>query len=139
MISLIYISSSVKSLTDTELLEILQTSRKNNKSKDITGMLLYKGGNFMQVLEGPDETVDSLFEKVKMDPRHKDVILLSREQTRLRHFAKWEMGFLNLDNSAIKNEIGYSKFLQDEFTASLYRDNPLRAYDMLLSFRDNMH
>jgi hypothetical protein len=138
MLSLIYVSSSVKLLNDAELLDILKASHKNNKSGDVTGMLLYKGGNFMQVLEGPDEVVESLFEKVKMDPRHKDVTVLSREQTSLRHFAKWEMAFQNLDNPAIKNEPGYSRFLQDEFTASIYRDNPLRAYEMLMSFRDSM-
>lgn len=138
MLSLIYVSSSVKLLNDSELLDILKASRDNNKTKDVTGMLLYKSGNFMQVLEGPDEAVESLYEMIASDPRHKDVTVLSREQIRLRRFTKWEMAFTNLEDPAIKNEPGYSKFLQDEFTASLYRDNPLLAYEMLITFRDNM-
>jgi len=138
MLSLIYVSTSVKLLSDEELLGILKVSRENNSSKDITGLLLYKGGNFMQVLEGPDEVVTSLYEKIKLDARHKDVAIISKEQISARQFSSWEMAFQNLDNPAVKNEPGYSQFLQDEFTAQVYRENPLRAYIMLLTFRDNM-
>jgi len=138
MLSLIYVSSSIKLLNDTELLDILKISRENNGSKDITGLLLYKSGNFMQALEGPDEVVNALYEKIKADPRHKDVSVISREQITARQFSKWEMAFTNLDNPEIKNESGYSQFLQNEFTADIYRENPLRAYIMLLTFRDNM-
>jgi len=138
MLSLIYVSTSVKLLNDEELLDILKISRENNSSKDVTGLLLYKGGNFMQVLEGPDEAVEALYEKIKVDPRHKDVNVLSREQISARQFPAWEMAFQNLDNPEVKNEPGYSQFLQDEFIADVYRENPLRAYIMLLTFRDNM-
>jgi len=138
MLSLIYVSTSVKLLNDEELLDILKISRENNSSKDVTGLLLYKGGNFMQVLEGPEEVVEALYEKIKADPRHKDVNVLSREQISNRQFPAWEMAFQNLDNPEIKNESGYSQFLHDEFNADVYRENPLRAYIMLLTFRDNM-
>ena len=138
MLSLIYVSTSVKLLKDDELLDILKVSRENNISSEVTGLLLYKGGNFMQVLEGPDEMVTALYEKIKTDPRHKDVSVISREQIQARQFHAWEMAFQNLDNPAVKNAPGYSQFLQDEFTAEIYRKNPLRAYIMLLTFRDNM-
>ena len=138
MLSLLYVSTSVKLLSDEELLDILKVSRENNKSLDVTGLLLYKGGNFMQVLEGPDEAVNSLYEKIKTDSRHKDVSIISQEQISARQFPDWEMAFQNLDNPHIQNEPGYSQFLQDEFTADVYRENPLHAYIMLLTFRDNM-
>jgi hypothetical protein len=138
MLSLIYVSTSVKLLNDEELLGILKTSRENNLSKEVTGLLLYKGGNFMQVLEGPDEVVEALYEMIKADPRHKDVFVLSREQISNRQFPAWEMAFQNLDNPEIKNQPGYSQFLHAEFNADVYRENPLRAYIMLLTFRDNM-
>ena len=138
MLSLIYVSTSLKMLSDEELLDILKVSRENNSTKDVTGLLLYKGGNFMQVLEGPDEAVEALYKKIELDPRHKDLIVLSREQISSRQFPAWQMAFQNLDNPAIKNEAGFSQFLQDEFVADVYRENPLRAYIMLLTFRDNM-
>ncbi len=138
MISLIYVSTSVSLLNDNELLDILKVSRENNISRDITGLLLYKGGNFMQVLEGDEDVVTALYEKIKTDSRHKGTFTISREQIQARQFPAWEMAFQNLDTPAIKNEPGYSQFLQDEFTAEIYRNNPLRAYIMLLTFRDNM-
>ncbi len=138
MLSLIYVSTSVQLLSDDELLGILKVSRENNLSRDVTGLLLYKGGNFMQVLEGDENVVLDLYEKIKTDPRHADVSIISKEQIQARQFHAWEMAFQNLDNPAIKNEPGYSQFLQDEFTDELYRKNPLRAYIMLLTFRDNM-
>jgi len=48
------------------------------------------------------------------------------------------MAFQNLDDPHIKDEPGYSQFLQDEFVAEVYRKNPLQAYTMLLTFRDDM-
>ena len=64
--------------------------------------------------------------------------VLSREQISTRQFPAWEMAFQNLDKPEIKNEPGYSQVLQDEFIADVYRENPLQAYIMLLTFRDNM-
>jgi len=84
MLSLIYVSTAVKPLSDEELLDILKLSRENNATKEITGLLLYKGGNFMQVLEGPDEAVEALYKKIEADPHHKDLNVLSREQISAR-------------------------------------------------------
>lgn len=138
MLSLIYVSSSVTLMNSDELLEILRVSRENNEVKDITGMLLYKGGNFMQVLEGPDDAVETLFARIATDRRHKDVQVISREQIQKRQFPSWEMAFQNLDSPEIKTEPGFSQFLHDDFTAEIYKKNPLRAYIMLLTFRDNL-
>ena len=138
MLSLIYVSTSKKLLSNEELLEILKVSRDNNGSEEVTGLLLYKGGNFMQVLEGNEAVVTALYEKIKKDARHKDVAVISKEEIQVRQFPAWQMAFQNLDDPAIKNEPGYSQFLQDEFTAEIYRENPLRAYILLLTFRDNM-
>lgn len=138
MISLIYVSTSRKLLNEQELLDILRVSRENNEETEITGMLLYKGGNFMQVLEGPEEKVLALYETIRKDSRHKDAHIISKESIQTRQFPKWEMAFQNLDNPAIRNEPGFSQFLQEEFTADVYAENPLRAYIMLLTFRDSM-
>jgi len=138
MLSLIYVSSAIRQFDDQELLDILKVSRENNSSQDVTGLLLYKSGNFMQVLEGSDEIVLALYEKIRKDARHKDVSIISREQIQTRQFPAWEMAFTNLDSPAIKEEPGYSQFLHDEFTADVYRKSPSRAYIMLLAFRKNI-
>lgn len=138
MFSLIYVSSAVREMSNDDLLDILRVSRLKNGRDNINGLLLYKGGNFMQVLEGSEAAVTALYETIKMDVRHKDVTLVSTEKIQTRQFSTWEMGFQNLDQPSIKHEAGLSRFLEDEFTAQKYRSDPSLAYIMLLSFRDNM-
>lgn len=136
--SLCYVSSATRLMSNQELLEILRSSRQNNRATSVTGMLLYKGGNFMQVIEGPRESIQSLMEIINKDIRHKDIFMLWEEEIETRQFATWEMAFANLDSDEIKNEPHYSQFLQDELTAAKYRHEPRLAYTMLLSFRDSL-
>jgi hypothetical protein len=73
MFYLLYVSSAVKLMNNDELLKLHQVSQKNNKKSEITGMLLYQEGNFMQIIEGNKERVLELFSKVTMDKHHKDI------------------------------------------------------------------
>ena len=70
MVFLVYVSSAVKLFSDEELVQLLEASRENNSKIGVTGMLLYKEGNFMQLIEGPEESVRSLHAKISIDPRH---------------------------------------------------------------------
>ena len=57
----------------TELAKIFSVARANNKASDITGALMMHEAWFAQVLEGPEDKVRALFEKIKTDKRH-DVV-----------------------------------------------------------------
>jgi hypothetical protein len=138
LISLIYASNATRLLTKDELLEILRVSHDNNARLGITGMLLYKGGNFMQVLEGPEEAVNEIYERIVRDMRHAGIVKLSSRPIEERQFEKWEMAFVDMDADEIKHEPAYSKFLQDDLTAEKYRQTPDLASIMLLTFRDGM-
>jgi hypothetical protein len=52
MIYLVYVSSAVKPFLSSELVDLLSKSHVYNTEVGITGMLLYKDGNFMQTIEG---------------------------------------------------------------------------------------
>jgi hypothetical protein len=52
MKNIVYVSAAVKLLDDDQLFDILSSSRKNNAERDVTGVLLYSEGVFIQVLEG---------------------------------------------------------------------------------------
>ena len=138
MISLIYVSTATHLLSNEELLEILHVSRRNNQTGPITGLLLYKDGNFMQVLEGPEEAVREIFGKILKDTRHTDITVLSTDPIKERQFSDWKMAFLNLDEETAKHENAYSQFLSDDFTIDKYRETPELAYIMLLSFKKNL-
>lgn len=76
-----------------ELQNILAASRKNNTAHDITGALLYNGGNFAQVLEGPLAAIERTFEKIQCDPRHTEVNVLHNGPAESRNFPEWSMAF----------------------------------------------
>lgn len=69
---LVYISQSVRKMSPTDLSAIQETAKKNNAPLDVTGSLFYNGGWFLQVLEGPPSTLDDLYHKIELDPRHKN-------------------------------------------------------------------
>lgn len=138
MLSIIYASSAVRLLTRTELVDLLESSRKANIVTGITGMLLYRGGNFIQVIEGENEAVLQLYKNIKADPRHRDVTLLSQDPITTRQFPGWSMGFRNIDQLSKQELEGYSDFLDNDFSPAYFKDKPTRAYILLLTFKEHM-
>ena len=74
--------------------EILAVSRENNRRVGVTGALMFNAGCFAQVLEGPAEAVEAVFERIQQDERHGDVSLLSLGPVADRAFSTWSMGFV---------------------------------------------
>src|SRR6188768_1081573 len=93
MKNIVYVSTAVKLLDDDQLLSILASSRKNNNERNVTGVLLYSEGTFIQALEGDNNDVDFIFSKIEKDLRHKNMITLINEQISHRGFSDWLMGF----------------------------------------------
>ena len=131
--SLVYISDATKGLTEQDLQEILTASRKNNPANNITGMLLYKDGEFMQVLEGPEENVIALYDLISDDPRHKDCTILSRKETPQRLFQDWTMGFKNIQNGDLLSQEGVSSFFDINYDKDDFLQSAT-AYNLLIRF-----
>jgi lipopolysaccharide biosynthesis regulator YciM len=138
MLSLVYVSSARQLFSENDLEVLLQLSRDNNTHLGLTGMLLYKDGNFMQVLEGPNEALISLYAKIHRDPRHYGVLELMRQQIEEREFALWSMGFTNLKDVNLQQMPGYSPFLSEPLNAAGFRADPTRAQKLLGMFRRKM-
>ncbi|MFD0793009.1 BLUF domain-containing protein [Mucilaginibacter litoreus] len=90
---IVYISAATKFFADSELKDLLLQSRKSNKLKEITGLLLYSQGVFMQVIEGKQENVMQLFEIIEKDARHNCIIKMLEGETDERVFPDWAMAF----------------------------------------------
>ncbi len=69
-------------------------SQHNNNKVSVTGALLFNGGSFAQVLEGPRKAVETTFERIQRDPRHSDVSVLQCEPVEARGFSNWSMAFI---------------------------------------------
>lgn len=78
---------------------IFSQARSDNQKRHITGALLLSDERFVQVLEGDESAVRSLYAAIERDPRHTDVELLSAERVPERLFARWSMGEVKLDDS----------------------------------------
>ena len=77
---------------EIEILDnILNTSRTNNTKWDITGNLIFHSDLFLQLLEGPPDAIDSLYQNILLDNRHTDIFKLRDEITQRRLFASWTM------------------------------------------------
>ena len=70
---------------------ILVTSIDNNKKGHITGALICRSDLYLQYLEGPAETIDETFDKIKQDDRHVEVKILKEGVHAQRLFPKWAM------------------------------------------------
>ena len=131
MFHLVYVSSAVQPFTTAGLLTLLATSRENNRRDDITGLLLYKEGNFMQVLEGDEDAVLRLYARIQRDPRHRDVTTLLQGAISARQFPDWSMAFRHLDSSEIRSLPGYNDFLNVPLTSEAFAGNPAMVGTLL--------
>jgi len=107
MKQLAYISTAVKLMTDEQLLEILKVARKRNAEHNVTGVLLYSEGTFIQALEGEGEAVDTIFMHIEHDHRHRAIIKLVDKPLHDRNFPDWSMGFAALDQDSAKEAAGF--------------------------------
>jgi hypothetical protein len=138
MFFLVYVSSAIRLLSGEDLRALLATCRKNNSELGVTGMLLYKDGNFMQALEGDEEAVRGLYARIEADPRHGGEIVLQQGSAERRQFPDWSMGFRDLDSPEVRSTPGYSEFLNAPLTGQEFSGNPSRAQKLLLTFKRTM-
>jgi predicted sulfurtransferase len=96
LLSITYVSSTKELLSVQELVELLEAIRPKNDELELTGMLLYSGGNVIQTIEGPEESVDKVFASIQADSRHTGIKVLQRQQVETRAFPQWSMAFRNL-------------------------------------------
>jgi hypothetical protein len=125
-------------MTDDDLTAILDSCRRFNKTSEVTGMLLYKGGKFLQVLEGDETVVEALYQKIVRDSRHRAAEVLLVGQRPVRQFPDWSMGFANLSGFTEQDLPGFTSFLSDGFNVDELRRQPHQTNRLLLRFRDPM-
>ena len=89
---LAYTSTSLHDFKKEDLTLLLNKSRSANMEASLTGVLLYKSDQFLQVLEGDKSKVTELFNKIKNDTRHYDVNIIFENSILVKTFPDWSMG-----------------------------------------------
>jgi len=98
--ALIYVSKASQPMSAEDLRELSDQASSTNAKLDLTGLLLYSGKYFMQILEGDYEVLNTLFAKIANDPRHHSVDVLMGTPSTVRLFPQWSMGVIDVRNSA---------------------------------------
>ncbi|HEY0792096.1 MAG TPA: BLUF domain-containing protein [Chthoniobacterales bacterium] len=139
MFFLVYVSSAVNLFSKGELLKLLDISRCNNAKLGVTGMLLYKNGNFMQLIEGPEQAVRTLHAKIAIDSRHRGLITLLQGHQENREFEHWSMGFQSLDSEEVGPHPGYSDILDVTLTKEDFPAHSSKCLKLFWALRENLH
>jgi hypothetical protein len=106
---LVYVSVRKPNCTEEEIENILAACKRNNAGLDITGVLLYSGTHFLQYLEGDYKEISGLYEKIKKDDRHKNVVLITTGPIKERTFPTWEMGSKKINEGKVEFQTDIDK------------------------------
>lgn len=135
-VRLIYASRATNTMSDDDLLAILDVSRRNNEKANVTGMLVFAEGDFLQVLEGDPKTIAALYERIEDDERHQNCRIFDRSEVSERIFSEWNMGFRQLSKQELTNTPGFVDFFHPEMTPKALQSPTSSAQFLLLGFRD---
>ncbi len=138
---IIYYSFSRSDVSSIELEGILRKARDWNQAHEITGLLIYrfnktfKRGNFLQIIEGPKNSIFSAWERISADRRHHTITVLEDGNFEERNFSAWSMGLKNLDTEALRDVPGFININNDQFWSNPNHLKPT-ALELLRNFYD---
>ncbi|MEQ8773400.1 MAG: BLUF domain-containing protein [Erythrobacter sp.] len=70
---------------------ILSAARRNNRANGITGALICRQDMYIQLVEGPDEAIDALYQRILADDRHTELKLAMSAEVEERMVPEWDM------------------------------------------------
>lgn len=109
-----YASRARRPFDEAELEDLLKTARRNNSQLGLTGLLVFGGDTFLQVVEGPDDAVDGMFHRICADQRH-ELIIQSSRRVDACSFPEWQMGFRRLDDAQMRALPGWTEVFSSDF------------------------
>ena len=109
---LVYNSRATYDLAESELGMLLVKAREKNDALNITGVLSYREGSFVQALEGPRIALEQLYQTILEDSRHTDIHTLFQGTVGKREFGSWPMGVYLADGHDAEDLVGFQHFLR---------------------------
>jgi Sensors of blue-light using FAD len=98
--------ASIRHESSNDLIEdlnsILSTARNFNRKNEIYGVLYYANNHFFQCIEGENHIVKELFQRIKTDTRHQNIIEF--EITSIDTISFKNLGFKMFTPTALKDE-----------------------------------
>ena len=131
---LVYLSDAKFGLEKSDIEKILTSSRRNNLNDEVTGLLIYSDGVFIQILEGVGETVERVFQRILDDSRHENVEILLDATVESRAFANWEMAFIESTPEELGQRAGVDGALDRSEVLRLLNQDQSRVTTFLHNF-----
>ena len=103
MYQLTYCSKASIDVNEEAIEDILETARKRNETLGVTGCLVFHKQAFVQIIEGEKEHIQLLYQHIKQDARHREVVLLWEGVNDSRNFNDWNMAFYSAVDSQGKS------------------------------------
>jgi len=128
--SLTYTSLAGLDIEAPDLESIHRTARELNALEGITGLLIFNGTHFLQVIEGDPQAIDDLVERLRRDPRHSSVEIRDEHQIEQRSFPDWSMELVRVSASYFEAKETLSEKLLDAVTPSM-RDRVIRMTEAI--------
>jgi hypothetical protein len=132
LIRIVYLCSTTSGVNEHEILRLLKQARIANRKQDVSGMLLYIGGCFLQTLEGDAPMVDAVSGTIFRDKPRLQLTQIAREPIAEREFSEWTMGFATVDPLEAGRLLGDEGLFRS--AASLTRLDPQGAKTLLTIF-----
>lgn len=101
---LVYISEAVADISYTDIRDILEVARKHNRQEDVTGLLIFRDGYFVQLIEGEESSVRKVLGRILLDDRNYSLRILSETTSNQRLFDKNPLAFYDGDISSNSTE-----------------------------------
>lgn len=116
---IIYCSRKGDTFDETQLDDFLKQIRRKNKKNRVTGILLLCDNHFFQVIEGETAFLSNLYQELKKDERHYNIVKMLEQTVEEREFPNWSMGYAQ----ATQEEINKIDGLNDFFTSKKCLEN----------------
>lgn len=128
--TLTYTSRARLDLSDAELEQIHETARHLNALDGISGLLVFDGTRFLQIIEGSEAAIDDLVERLRRDTRHSAFEVRDERAVQKRSFSGWSMQLVRVSSGyrAARSEL--APLLPSETSAEI-REIALRMSDEL--------
>ncbi|MRT14400.1 EAL domain-containing protein [Enterobacteriaceae bacterium RIT711] len=94
--TIIYRSHICKNVPFHSVTDMVAAANVKNDQADVTGILLFNGTHFFQMIEGPEKTVLSIYQHICQDKRHYNIVELLCDYAPARRFGKTGMELFDL-------------------------------------------
>lgn len=117
--TLTYVSRASLDLTERDLQDILEAARRRNALEGITGLLIFNGVRFLQVIEGAETAIDGLVTDLRRDWRHTSFEVQDERYVLARSFPDWSMHLVQVSTTFQEAKLAVTSALPAEVSPEI--------------------